>query len=102
MKLVFNFKYLLRFIKNDDYSVDGNLGIKQFKNKRIKINWLLPVKMTGQSYTIKCGAIGKIFENDPLQKKIRMILINIFEKQPFITGVMVHRILQEFRAASKL
>jgi hypothetical protein len=53
----------------EDFTVDGKIGLTDFKNGKIKTNWLLPVKMTNQPYTIKCGLIGKIFENDPIEEK---------------------------------
>lgn len=55
-------------IKND-FTVNGTIGSAKFKNGTLRTNWLLPVKMTGQSYTIKCGSIGKIFKDDPLDAK---------------------------------
>ncbi len=55
-------------IKND-HTVNGSIGSAKFENGKIKTNWLLPVKMSGLSFTIECGKIGKIFENDPLDSK---------------------------------
>jgi len=54
---------------NDDHTVIGSIGSAKFGNGRIKTNWLLPVKMSGLAFTIDCGQIGKIFENDPLDSK---------------------------------
>ncbi len=54
---------------NDDHTVDGSIGSAKFENGKIKTNWLLPVKMSGIAFTIECGKIGKIFDNDPLDSK---------------------------------
>jgi hypothetical protein len=54
---------------NADRTVDGSIGSAKFGNGKIKTNWLLPVKMSGIAFTIECGKIGKIFENDPLDSK---------------------------------
>lgn len=54
---------------NNDHTVDGSIGSAKFENGKLKTNWLLPVKMSGLAFTIECGKIGKIFENDPLDSK---------------------------------
>jgi hypothetical protein len=54
---------------NKDHTADGNIGSAKFENAKIKTNWLLPTKMTGIAFSIECGKIGKIFENDPLDLK---------------------------------
>jgi hypothetical protein len=54
---------------NKDYTADGYIGSAKFENGKIKTNWLLPTKMTGIAFSIECGKIGKIFENDPLDLK---------------------------------
>jgi hypothetical protein len=53
----------------NDHTVDGSIGTAKFETGKIKTNWLLPVKMSGIAFTIECGKIGKIFENDPLVLK---------------------------------
>ena len=58
-----------RLIINEDKTVTGHIGLAEIKNGRISTNWLLPSKMTGVAYKIKCKLIGKIFENDPLEMK---------------------------------
>lgn len=68
---------------NEDFSVEGKIGQAEFMDGEIKTNWLLPVKMTGQAYTIKCGSIGKIFENDPLESKKVEIWVSPFEQDTF-------------------
>jgi hypothetical protein len=62
-------------IKND-HTADGSIGSAKFENGKIKTNWLLPVKMSGIAFTIECGKIGKIFENDPLDLKEVEIWLN--------------------------
>ena len=59
----------IKFKVNENHTVDGSVGSAKFENGRIKLNWLLPTKMTGISVSIECGRIGKIFENDPLDSK---------------------------------
>jgi hypothetical protein len=54
---------------NDDHTVSGSIGSAKFGNGKIVTNSLLPVKMSGLSFTVECGTIGKIFENDPLESK---------------------------------
>lgn len=54
---------------NNDYTVDGSIGSAKFENGKIELNWLLPTKMTGIAFNIKCGKIGKIFNDDPLDSK---------------------------------
>jgi hypothetical protein len=54
---------------NDDKSVEGSIGSAKFEKGKLKTNWLLPVKMSGLSFTIECGKIGKIFDKDPLPLK---------------------------------
>lgn len=53
---------------NDDKTVNGNIGLAEFTNARLKKNATLPWE-TGIEYIIECGSIGKIFENDPLDSK---------------------------------
>jgi hypothetical protein len=65
----------ITFKINNDYIVAGSIGSAKFENGKIRLNWLLPVKMTRQAFKIKCGRIGKIFENDPLVlKKVELWL----------------------------
>jgi len=59
----------ITFNINNDHTVDGFIGSAKFENGEIRLNWLLPVRMSGQAFTIKCGKIEKIFENDPLDLK---------------------------------
>ncbi|MEY1640427.1 hypothetical protein [Tenuifilum osseticum] len=59
----------ITLIIKDDYTADGKIGLTEFKDGKIKTNWLLPIKLTGQAYKIKCGSIGRIFEDDPLEEK---------------------------------
>ena len=54
---------------NNDHTVDGSIGSAKFENGKLKTNWLLPVRISGIAFTIECGKIGKIFENDPLASK---------------------------------
>jgi hypothetical protein len=60
---------IIKLIINSDYIVDGFIGSAKFKNGEIKTNWFLPTKITGCAFTIECGSIGRIFENDPLDNK---------------------------------
>jgi hypothetical protein len=60
---------VISFRIDDDHTVTGSIGSAKFENAKIKTNWLLPVKMSGLAFTIECGKIGKIFENDPLDSK---------------------------------
>jgi hypothetical protein len=59
----------ITFKINNDHTVDGSIGSAKFENGKIKLNWLLPVKMSEIAFTIQCGKVGKIFENDPLDLK---------------------------------
>lgn len=59
----------ITFTVNNDHTVNGFIGSAKFKNSRIKLNWLLPTKMTLVAFNIECGKIGKIFDNDPLDLK---------------------------------
>lgn len=54
---------------SDDHTVTGSIGSAKFGNGKIVTNSLLPVKMSGLAFTVECGKIGKIFENDPLESK---------------------------------
>ena len=54
---------------NDDKSVNGYIGSAEIEHGKLTSNWLLPSKMTGVAYTIKCKVKGKIFENDPYETK---------------------------------
>jgi len=53
---------------NSDNTADGSIGLANFENARIKKNFGNPEKK-GIAIKIKCGSIGKIFENDPLENK---------------------------------
>jgi len=59
----------ITFTINNDHTVDGLIGSAKFENGKIELNWLLPTKMTGIAFNLKCGKIGKIFEDDPLDSK---------------------------------
>lgn len=59
----------ISFIINNDHTVNGFIGSAKFESGKIKLNWLLPTKMTGIAFSLECGKIGKIFENDPLDLK---------------------------------
>jgi len=59
----------ITFKINNDHTVDGSIGSAKFENGKIKLNWLLPVRMSGIAFSIQCGKVGKIFENDPLDLK---------------------------------
>ncbi len=54
-------------IKNDN-TADGFIGSAKFENARIKKNFGNPEKK-GIAIKIKCGSVGEIFENDPLENK---------------------------------
>lgn len=53
---------------NSDNTVSGSVGDAVFENGIIKKNWGNPER-TGLAFIIKCGSIGKIFENDPIENK---------------------------------
>jgi hypothetical protein len=53
---------------NSDHSVSGTIGTATFENGIIKKNRGNP-ETTGIAETIKCGSIGKIFPDDPLNSK---------------------------------
>lgn len=52
----------------DNNSASGFIGSAKFENARLKVNGGNPDR-TGIAYIIKCGRIGKIFDNDPLDAK---------------------------------
>jgi hypothetical protein len=60
---------IITFTVNNDHTANGFIGSAKFENGRIKLNWLLPTKMTLMAFNIECGKIGKIFDNDPLDIK---------------------------------
>lgn len=53
---------------NSDKTVIGSIGNADFVNGIIKKNWGNPER-SGLICIIKCGSIGKIFENDPIDNK---------------------------------
>lgn len=55
-------------IGNNKY-VNGNIGKARFEGGVIEKNYGLPPSVTGIAYIIRCGKIGKIFNNDPLESK---------------------------------
>ncbi len=52
----------------NDKTASGSIGTASFENAPVKKNPGNP-KITGIAYTIKCGSIGKIFDDDPLDSK---------------------------------
>ena len=54
---------------NADKTVSGSIGNTDFPDGSLRKNWGLPPSVTGVSYIIKCGTIGKIFPRDPLGSK---------------------------------
>jgi hypothetical protein len=71
---------IISLMIKSDYTVDGFIGSAKFENRKIKTNWLLPTSMTGCAFTIECGLIGKIFENDPLDSKEVELWLGPFER----------------------
>ncbi len=55
-------------IRNNRY-VNGNIGMAKFEGGVIEKNYGLPPSVTGIAYIIRCGKIGTIFNNDPLESK---------------------------------
>jgi len=53
---------------NSDNTVIGSVGTAEYEHGIIKKNWGNPER-TGLAFIIKCGSIGKIFENDPIDNK---------------------------------
>lgn len=53
---------------NNNKTASGIIGNATFQNGKIIKNSGNPNK-TGVAYIIRCGSIGKIFSNDPLEKK---------------------------------
>lgn len=53
---------------NSNKTVSGSIGLATFENGTLEKNSGNPDK-TGVAYIVKCGKIGKIFENDPLESK---------------------------------
>ena len=53
---------------NSDHSVSGSIGAASFENGVIIKNRGNPER-TGLATIIKCGSIGKIFQNDPMSNK---------------------------------
>ena len=52
----------------DDRKVSGRIGLAEFQDGLLERNTGNP-NITGVAYIVKCGRIGKIFENDPLESK---------------------------------
>jgi len=60
----------VKIIINADKTVSGHIGLAEFTNARLEKNQGLPwSKVVSPKYIIKCGSIGKIFSNDPLDQK---------------------------------
>ncbi len=69
MKFKFTSDSSFVFVKVDSNKiVSGFIGNAKFTNGKIIKNGGNPEK-NGVSYIIQCGEIGKIFSNDPLEKK---------------------------------
>jgi hypothetical protein len=58
----------IKIIINENKTVSGTIGMTAFENVSLKKNSGNP-KITGISYIVRCGKIGKIFTNDPLDLK---------------------------------
>jgi len=54
---------------NQNNTASGTIGNAKFENATIIKNRGLPPSITGVAYIIKCGKIGKIFNEDPLDNK---------------------------------
>lgn len=52
-----------------DNTSKGSIGNQSFSNGKIKSNKGLPPHLTGVAYIIECGTIGKLFSDDPIEKK---------------------------------
>lgn len=53
-----------------DQTASGSLGQAKFERVPIKYNGgLIPVSVKGIIYIIECGSVGKLYPNDPLDKK---------------------------------
>jgi len=72
---------------HDDHSVTGTIGSAKIEKGKIRPNWILPVKMSGLAFTIYCGKIGKIFENDPLDSKEVELWLPLPEKGTLNIGL---------------
>jgi len=57
----------LRVYNNN--TVSGSIGLAEFVNGKIRKNISNP-DSSGIGYVIECGYIGRIFESDPLPKKL--------------------------------
>ncbi|MCX6275651.1 MAG: hypothetical protein NTV09_10645 [Bacteroidetes bacterium] len=65
---------------NGDKKVSGRIGLAEFDQGILERNTGNP-DITGVAYIIKCGRIGKIFENDPLEtKEVEIWLSPVEEK----------------------
>lgn len=60
----------------EDKTVDGVLGETSFSGATLAKR-AVSSAIKGANYTVKCGTIGKIFENDPLSSKEVEIELNI-------------------------
>ena len=58
----------LTLIINDNKTASGTIGSAIFENAKIKKNRGNP-DITGIEFIVKCGTIGKIFDDDPLENK---------------------------------
>jgi len=63
---------LLRIYKNN--MVSGSVGVAEFFNGKIKKN-ISNVDSEGMFYIVKCGYLGRFFDNDPFEKKEVEILL---------------------------
>jgi hypothetical protein len=67
----FDFTSDVSFVKiviDSNKTVSGSIGSAEFKNAKLRKNEGNPEK-TGVAYIVKCGRVGKIFPNDPLENK---------------------------------
>ena len=70
MKFKFTSDSALVSVKiNSDKTVSGIIGSAEFVNGKLKKNWGLPPSVTGVSYIVECGSVGKLFPNDPVTGK---------------------------------
>lgn len=59
---------VLTLVIGGDKRANGKIGLAEFQHGTIERNHGNPDK-TGVAYIVKCGRIGKIFNDDPLESK---------------------------------
>jgi len=70
MKFIFTSDSADVYIKiNNDKTITGFIGTAEITNGKMQKSWGLPSSVTGVSFTVACGSVGKIFNNDPLAHK---------------------------------